>query len=233
MFKEHTMTATVTAPARTAQTLATLAVELPGATAVFRRLKFDFCCGGQQTLAAACADKGLDAQAVLAELDTLDRSAAPEAPHETGALIDHLLGRYHEVHRRQLPELLRMARRVEAVHREHPQVPAGLSTLLEGIEAEMLDHMAKEEQILFPLLRAGGHPGVVHPIAAMRHEHDAHGERLRALLALTADFTPPGDACTTWRALYAAGQQFVDDLMQHIHLENHLLFPRFEAGAGR
>jgi regulator of cell morphogenesis and NO signaling len=234
-LEDLTMTAidaTMTRPHAT-RTLGALAVELPGATAVFRRYRLDFCCGGQQTLAEACAGKGLDAQAVLAELDALDRGAPPEAPEETGALIDHLLSHYHEVHRRQLPELQRMARRVEAVHRDHPQVPIGLTALLESIEAEMLEHMAKEEQILFPLLRAGGHPGVVHPIAVMRHEHDAHGERLRALLDLTADFTPPADACTTWRALYAAGRQFVDDLMQHIHLENNLLFPPFEAGADR
>jgi len=216
---------------RATQTLGALAVELPGATAVLRRLGLDFCCGGQQTLAAACASKGLDAQAVAAELAALERDAAPAAPREPAALIDHLLTRYHAVHRQQLPELLRMARRVEAVHREHPQAPRGLSALLATIEAEMLEHMAKEEQILFPLLRAGGHPGVVQPIAVMRHEHDAHGARLRELLALTADFSPPADACTTWCALYAAGRQFVDDLMQHIHLENHLLFPHFEAGA--
>jgi len=218
-------------PARAACTLAALAVELPGSTVVFRRLKLDFCCGGQQTLADACAQRGLDAHAVVAELDALERSAAPYTPRDPAALIDHLLTRYHEVHRQQLPELLRMARRVEAVHREHPQVPAGLAALLQTIEAEMLDHMAKEEQVLFPMLRTGGHPAVVHPITVMRHEHDEHGARLRDLQALTDDFTPPPGACTTWRALYAAGQQFVDDLMQHIHLENNLLFPRFESGA--
>ena len=218
--------------ARADQSLGTLAVELPGATAIFRCLKLDFCCGGQQTLAAACASRGLDTTALLAELAALARGGTPDAPHESVALIDHLLTRYHEVHRQQLPELLRMARRVEAVHREHPQVPAGLAALLAGIEAEMLDHMAKEEQVLFPMLRTGGHP-VVHPITVMRHEHNEHGARLRELQALTDAFTPPSGACTTWRALYAAGQQFVDDLMQHIHLENNLLFPRFESGAAR
>ncbi len=115
------------------------------------------------------------------------------------------------------------------MHRDRPDVPAGLAELLEQMHGEMLDHMAKEEQILFPLLAAGGPPVVRHPIAVMRHEHNAHGQRLERLAALTHDHEPPADACNTWRALYAGTRQFSDDLMQHIHLENNVLFPRFGA----
>jgi regulator of cell morphogenesis and NO signaling len=208
-----------------------IAVQWPGATAIFRRLKLDFCCGGQQSLRSAAAGKGLDAEAVLAEIAPLQRSnALPEAT-APGALIDHILARYHEVHRAQLPELIRMARRVEAVHRAHPQVPAGLAELLEAMEAELLSHMQKEEQILFPMLRAGGAPFVVQPIGVMRSEHVEHGAALQKLAALTDDATPPADACNTWRALYAGIAQLGEDLVAHIHLENNVLFPQFEAAA--
>jgi regulator of cell morphogenesis and NO signaling len=216
---------------RAEQTLGQIAVDLPGATAVFRRLKLDFCCGGQALLREACAGRGVDAAAVLAELAALDRGAPADAPRDPAALVDHILERYHEVHRAQLPELIAMARRVEAVHRDHPQRPTGLADLLETMLGEMVDHMAKEENILFPLLKAGGHPMVMHPIAVMRHEHTSHGTQLERLAALTSDHTPPADACTTWLALYAGTRQFSDDLMQHIHLENNLLFPRFETAA--
>lgn len=218
-------------PARADQAIGQIAVELPGATAVFRRLKLDFCCGGQVSLADACARKDLPVDAVLAELATLDRPVNPDLPTSPDALIDHILERYHAVHREQLPELIRMARRVEAVHHDHPQVPAGLADHLADMQDELLDHMAKEEQILFPMLRAGGSPLVRHPIMAMRHEHTSHGEQLDRLMALSHDATPPAGACNTWRALCSGIAQLQNDLISHIHLENNLLFPRFEPDA--
>ena len=211
------------------QALGQIAVQLPGATAVFRRLKLDFCCGGQVSLRQAAADQGLDLQGVLDELSQLQRPDVLPAAGEPGALIDHILTRYHEVHRAQFPELVRMARRVEAVHREHPDVPAGLADFLAQMEQELLSHMMKEEQVLFPMLKAGGNPLVVHPIVMMRHEHVDHGLALDQLAVLTHDATPPAEACNTWRALYAGIAQLHDDLIQHIHLENNLLFPQFEA----
>jgi regulator of cell morphogenesis and NO signaling len=210
------------------QALGRIAVQLPGATAVFRRLKLDFCCGGQISLRQAALDKGLDLDALLRELGSLQRDDTPTAPVQASALIDHILERFHAVHREQLPELIRMARRVEAVHREHPAAPAGLAAHLEHMEQELLDHMAKEENVLFPMLKAGGNPFVPQPIAMMRHEHVAHGAELARMLALAHDMVPPPGACNTWQALYAGLQQFHDDLIQHIHLENNLLFPQFE-----
>jgi regulator of cell morphogenesis and NO signaling len=211
-----------------AQSLGQIAVHLPGATAVFRRLKLDFCCGGQISLAQAARDKGLDLQAVLVELAALQRPEPAPALTDPAALIDHILSRYHEVHRQQLPELVRMARRVEAVHRDKPEVPAGLAALLEDMEAELLSHMLKEEAILFPAIRSGSE--FVHgPIAVMRAEHVEHGARLDGVLALTHGATPPAGACNTWRALYAGIAQLNDDLINHIHLENNLLFAHFDA----
>ena len=223
--------APATAPLSADQQIGQIAVQLPGATAVFRRLKLDFCCGGQVPLATAAAEKGLDVNAVLSELAALQRpSAAPEI-REPGALVDHILTRYHDVHRVQLPELIRMARRVEAVHRDNPDVPAGLADLLEAMEQELLSHMQKEEAILFPMLKSGGNPFVGQPIGMMRAEHVDHGTALDQLNALTHDATPPAGACNTWRALYAGIAQFGDDLINHIHLENNVLFPQFEAAS--
>ena len=210
--------------------LGQIAVSLPGSTAIFRKLKLDFCCGGQISLADACEQKGLDVQRVASELEMLVRSDAMPAVQDANQLIDHILHRYHEVHRQQLPELIRMARRVEAVHREHPLVPVGLADLLEEMEQELLDHMAKEEHILFPMLREGD-PIATHPIRVMRHEHFSHGEQVEKLAAMTNDHTPPSDACNTWRALYAGIAQLTDDLIHHIHLENNVLFPMFEPAA--
>lgn len=210
------------------RTLGDIAASLPGATAVFRRHKLDFCCGGNVALDEAAAAKGLDLDALLAQLQALEHDDSDQPPTEPSALIDHILHRYHEVHRAQLPELEKMARRVEAVHSDHPAVPAGLAALLEHMQAELLDHMAKEEQVLFPLLRSGGHPMAQHPIGMMRHEHVEHGKVLERLDQLTQGMQPPAGACNTWRALYVGLAQLKDDLMMHIHLENNVLFPQFE-----
>jgi len=213
---------------RAEQAIGQIAVELPGATAVFRRLKLDFCCGGQISLRQAVADKKLDLTAVVRELDALQRSDALPTTVTPTALIDHILTRYHAVHREQLPELIRMARRVEAVHRDSPDVPTGLAELLEQAQEELLDHMQKEEEIIFPNLKAGGTAMVAYPIGIMRQEHTSHGAMLEHLMALTNDAQPPQGACNTWRALYAGIAQLGDDLINHIHLENNVLFPQFE-----
>jgi regulator of cell morphogenesis and NO signaling len=209
------------------RTLAEIATNLPGATAVLRAHKLDFCCGGDVALSQAVATRGLSLAGVESALAALSPALVSAIPHQPAPLIDHILKRYHDVHRRELPELVRLATRVEAVHRDHPEVPNDLATMLAVMTEELEGHMLKEEAILFPILRSGSNPMIVHPIARMRAEHDDHGERLRALEELTRNFTPPADACPTWRALYTGLHKLVDDLMEHIHLENNILFPQF------
>ncbi|HRP19213.1 MAG TPA: iron-sulfur cluster repair protein YtfE [Alicycliphilus sp.] len=227
----NAIAAAATSPIDPSQAIGQIAVQLPGATAVFRRLKLDFCCGGQVSLRQAAGEKGLDLQAVVDELSALQRpNTLPDAgtPSE---LVDHIVARYHDVHRAQLPELVRMARRVEAVHRGNPNTPHGLADALEAMEQELAAHMHKEEAVLFPMLRAGGNSFVSQPIAMMRHEHNDHGEALEHLASLTNDITPPMGACNTWRALYTGLAQLREDLINHIHLENNILFPQFEQAA--
>ena len=123
--------------------------------------------------------------------------------------------------------MIRLAERVEVAHKAHPKVPAGIAAALRELAAELESHMRKEEIVLFPLMKSGGAPMIGHPIARMRLEHDEHGERLRRLEALTDNLTLPEDACPTWTALYTGVRKLIDDLMEHVHLENNLLFPQF------
>lgn len=212
-----------------ARSLADIAATLPGATAVFRRAKLDFCCGGAVSLAEAAAMKGLELPALESDLAELAVRGLPaELPGETDALIAFIETRYHAAHRAELPELIRLAKRVEVAHADHPDAPLGAAALFREIADELLPHLDKEEQILFPMMRRGGHPMISGPIAVMLAEHEATGEKLHRLEALTHDFTlPESGACPTWKALYGGGRKFADDLMEHIHAENHVLFPRF------
>ena len=209
------------------QTVAELATSLPGATAVFRAHRIDYCCGGASPLAETAAARAVPLEQIEAELAQLSLDAPREAPVGTNALIGHILARYHDTHRRELPELLRLAARVEARHAGHAKVPAGLHAALREASAALEEHMAKEEQILFPLMMQGGHTMIAAPIARLRVEHIEHGDRLDRLEVLTHDLELPEDACPTWHALYAGLRKLIDDVHEHVHLENNLLFPRF------
>lgn len=205
-----------------------IAANLPGATNVFRRFGIDFCCHGDVPLDEAARRRGVDVDMLVDELSELDGTLSSALPEDTGALIDHIVTRYHEVHRQQVPELITLSRRVEQVHAGKPGVPAGLADMLQHALGELEMHMRKEELILFPAMRRQGASPLDRPIAQMRHEHVDHGEVLERIAELTDNFTLPEAACGTWRALYAGAERLRDDLIEHIHIENNILFPRFE-----
>jgi regulator of cell morphogenesis and NO signaling len=214
------------------QSLGQLARSIPGATRVFHEHQLDFCCGGKHSLREAAALKGLDAQAIASRLQA-QTSQAPEGVdwrlEPIGDLIDHLLTRYHERHREQLTELVRLAQRVEQVHGDRPACPHGLADHLRTMQQELESHMQKEEQVLFPMLRQGRVLSIRAPIMVMRMEHEQHGQALARLSELTHGITLPQGACNTWRALYLGLQAMREDLMEHIHLENNILFERTSA----
>lgn len=208
--------------------VAEIAASLPGATQVFRAHKIDFCCGGNVSLAHAAEQRGVPLAALEGALAQL-AGGASDVPQATPEMIDFILARYHETHRRELPELIRLAARVEARHAQHPLAPHGLHAALQEMAQALDEHMQKEEQILFPMMKSGGHPMIHAPIGVMRHEHDEHGARLEQLEQLTHDCIAPNEACASWRALYAGVRKLVDDVREHVHLENNLLFGRFAA----
>ena len=153
-----------------------------------------------------------------------DSSARDWREATANELIDHLLARYHEQHRRQVPELIRLARRVESVHADRPDCPHGLADHLESMLQELQSHMQKEEQVLFPMLRHGLPPMRLPPVAVMRYEHEQHSVALARMVELAHGLALPGDACNTWRALVSGLNTLREDLMRHIQLENEVLF---------
>lgn len=219
--------------ALTEQTLGNLACLIPGATRVFRQYKLDFCCGGNTSLREAASQRALDAHTIAEQLAALGGHSDAQSDwrnEPAGTLIEHILERFHEQHREQFPELIRLANRVEQVHGNKADCPVGLAEHLWNMQQELESHMLKEEQILFPMLQRGMKlPQSQGPIAVMRFEHDQHGAALERLAELTNDITPPDNACNTWRALYRGLEELRDDLMQHIHLENNILFANASA----
>lgn len=217
-------------PMQPMMTLGDLAAADPSATRVFLRHRLDFCCGGKRSLADACAKAGLDPAEIIAELEREARRGDPPAHWERRSqteLADHIESHYHANLRRDLPVLIEAARKVERVHAGKPVVPTGLADVLTEFFAEMQSHMGKEEKILFPMIRRGARGEAVYmPVRVLEGEHDAHREYLIKIRELTADLQPPAHACATWTALYHGLDTFEAELMQHIHLENNILFSR-------
>jgi regulator of cell morphogenesis and NO signaling len=206
-----------------------IAQTIPGASSVFNEYKLSFCCGGQHTLAEAAAKARLDADEINAALMNLVPTSNSNSDWQEASnkeLIEHILERFHQVHREQLVELIRLAERVETVHGNRPECPNGLADHLHYMKAELEGHMQKEEQILFPMLVGGMAAMATGPINVMRQDHDDHAQAINKISELTNNITPPEGACNTWRALYLSLQQFKDDLEAHIDLENNVLFAR-------
>lgn len=139
-------------------------------------------------------------------------------------IIDHILPRYHDTHRRQLEELVPLAEKVAGVHAG--KFPAEVVSLLHTIQNELLSHMMKEERILFPMLKQGAGRAAAMPVRMMMHEHTEHEAALERLLEVTGNLQAPADACRSWQHLYSLAQEMVDDLRDHIDLEDNILFAR-------
>ena len=217
-----------------------IAVEYPTAIPVLERFGIDFCCGGKHTLAEACTRKDLGVDRVLEELEIHQRKTdAPDAGWQNAPLKDlaeYIVNRHHAFTREQIHLISGLMSKVEARHEEnHPEV-AKVAKVFAVVAAELAHHFVCEETILFPYIAKleGGGPAalppmfgsVEQPIARMMADHNQAGEELRELRSLTSDYTPPAEACPTWRALYRALEDLEQDLHTHIHLENNILFPR-------
>lgn len=224
-------------------TVGQLVVERPSRARLFERLGIDYCCGGKKPLALACQEKGLDLATVLAELDRDTTGPAREdaaadrnwATASMTDLADHIERTHHAFLKSELPRLEPIAHKVAVRHGpNHPEL-AELYEVFMGLKQEMESHMMKEERILFPLCRkldaADGpeqfHCGsVANPIAVMINEHEDAGRALQRMRELTNDFTPPPDACPTFRGYLDSLRQIEEDMHQHVHKENNILFPK-------
>ncbi len=220
-----------------------IVIHNPAATRVFHRYGIDFCCGGKRPLGDVCEERRLDVEQVRQEIESLapgeaeeqDWSAAPLA-----GIVDHILARYHDPLRQELPRLTAMAEKVVNAHGQKlPAVLPPLASRLRELRTELESHMMKEERVLFPFVvaleksRQAGRPAprapfgsVDGPIAMMEAEHEDAGRLLAEMRELTGGYALPEWACNTFRALFAGLEDLEREMHLHVHLENHVLFPR-------
>lgn len=204
---------------------------------LFSKHGIDFCCGGKKTLKEACLNANVNADSVLSELKSLAEVGEPEVLLESlnlSELIEYIVSTHHTYTRTKGELLLLYSNKMVNAHGEkHPEV-IPLNKLIRALMDDLMPHLLKEENVLFPAIRAlenGSNLNfpkeqIIHPIQAMESEHEVVGKIIADLKLITNNFIPPAYACTTWKICYATLDEYIKDLQTHIHLENNILFPR-------
>ncbi|MFC0118326.1 hemerythrin domain-containing protein [Pseudoalteromonas xiamenensis] len=210
-------------------TVSELVAAIPGASELFDVYQIDYNLTPTLTLKDLVGESKNRLSEITNRLNTLINESELNMPSpwmnaSTPTLIAHIVEHYHDKHKEQFPELIRLCHKVQLFHHEHPNFPAHLEAHFSKMYFELEEHMAKEEQILFPLMLDGLFP--FGPISVMEEEHVDHAHALKELCELTNNFTPPDDACQTWTELYTKAKILHQDLNEHIHLENNILFKR-------
>ena len=211
----------------------------PVRSRVFERLGIDYCCGGKIPLDAACTQHGLDVAAVLemlAEVEqTNDDGLVDADAMELAELADHIERTHHAYLKDELPRIAALLEKVSSVHGARETRLVAIRETFLSFQAELSQHMMKEEQVLFPMIRAldqSDEPPAFHcgslanPIRVMEDEHDNAGAAMAAFRRLTDDYAPPEWACNTLHATYDALARLEADMHHHVHKENNVLFPK-------
>lgn len=218
------------------QTLAHLVLDHSECAEVFQRHRLDFCCRGEVTVEAAARARGVDLVALLGELSraVAERHGAPTGDPRvlsTPELIAHIISKHHEYLRKALPVVSSLASKVGRVHGErNPQLRA-LETAVRQLSEQLLPHLDEEERVLFPALIAGAPTSAIGSLLdSMLEEHHGVAALLEQIREASDQFTAPDWACNSYRTLLAELGQLESDTFAHVHLENHVLMPRFRRG---
>lgn len=206
---------------------------------VFNHFNIDFCCRGHRQLQEVIQAENIDQTAILEALQTKVQQKEQsinfkEWPLEL--LVDYVTKYHHAKIREKGPELLQLCQKVANVHgNSHPEL-IEVAALFENSLQDLLSHLMKEDNILFPVIYRLAEkvpalsddacfPSVEMPISVMMHEHDQEGERFRTIAQLTQQYTVPEDACQSYRLMMTLLKKFEQELHEHIHVENNIIFP--------
>lgn len=208
--------------------------------AIFKKHGIDFCCKGNRTIEDACSKKGIDQDKIYSEIEKLPGKSGEIdfTSWPLDLLADYVEKKHHRYVEEKTPIIQGFLNKLCKVHGDlHPEL-FEINELFNQAASELAAHMKKEEMILFPFIRklvlmqdkgreyvAPSFGSVENPINMMKHDHEEEGERFMKISQLTNQYTPPADACNTYRVTYAMLQEYENDLHVHIHLENNILFP--------
>ncbi len=223
------------------KTLAQMVTEDHRRAAIFEKHNLDFCCKGKRSLQQACDELGLPVEQIIDELNFETESC--KVPINFGGmsmsqLVDHIVSTHHAYTKKELPQIITYLQRVAAKHGHHHPEMVEVFTLFSLLKEDMEQHMKKEEEDLFPLIKNLDEANTNYSeksadinrfralLGTLEAEHDHAGELLQKIRSLTNNYIVPADACTTFQLSLAALQAFETDLHKHVHLENNILFPK-------
>ncbi|WP_028889437.1 iron-sulfur cluster repair di-iron protein [Tenacibaculum ovolyticum] len=209
---------------------------------IFKKHGIDFCCGGAISVKEACAKNNVDSKVLeneLLKVDAVKDVIEDYNKWELDFLMIYIENVHHTYVKESLPLISEYANKVAKVHGNHYTEVVKVNELFHTVANELISHMQKEEQILFPFIKKlvdakktekknviAPFGTVKNPIQMMEHEHENAGDLFKNIAELTNNYTPPKEACNTFKALYAKLDEFEKDLHQHIHLENNILHPK-------
>ncbi len=209
---------------------------------IFKSFGIDFCCGGKKTVKQACAEKDVDMAALTTALN--DLAIQPGGPKQNPRewsldfLCDYIVNTHHHYVEQSIPQIQAHTEKVASVHGPNNPDLIRIADLFKEVAGVMVVHMRKEELMLFPFIKkmvAAQKSGarlellpfgsIRNPVRAMESEHEGAGNHMATIRRLSNNFAPPEQACATYRVSCARLLEFEEDLHQHVHLENNILFP--------
>ncbi|RHF50346.1 DUF542 domain-containing protein [Mitsuokella multacida] len=221
-------------------TLADVVKAHPNTIGFLNNLHLDYCCGGHDAISIAVREKGLAVEKFLADLNAV--AARPTKSKDVHAdiesfkdltvleMLDDLEATHHVTDRQLMAETEQLLNKILIVHYpHHGEMLTRLHHLYAGLKAELEEHFAKEEQLVFPLMRQHPHPDekTLALVQELENEHTGAGDIIKEIQELTDNFTPPADACPTFRRTYTVMEELFDDVFIHIFKENSIAFPEY------
>lgn len=229
------------------KSIAEIVIKHPETRKPLEEMGIDYCCGGKNSLKDACENAGLSPQEVVRKLEEVVEAAGREQLNKANLdkislkeLKDHIINEHHKFLKKELPRLKSLREKVYQAHQQkHGPMLENLGRIFQKLSTDIEMHLAKEEQILFPAIeqienhiKQGGPEPEIHcgsitnPINQMEYEHEVAGGLLAEIRKNTSEYEPPADACESFKALYDGLRELEDNLHEHIHLENNILFPK-------
>ncbi len=218
------------------KTIAEIVSDDISTASVFKKYHIDFCCGGGKTVENACIKANVNVDDVIQDLiNNTTKNSTPNLNFKDWTaefLVDYIVNVHHNYVKENMEIINEFAEKVATVHGHHAPETIEIATLFSSLINELNSHLEKEENILFPAIKLKAsdknYQYDKNVIGILEDEHEHAGEIVKKITLLSNNFTTPDWACNTFKALYFKLDEFINDLYQHIHLENNILFSKIK-----